>query len=122
MTPLDNALKQILGYSPTYMRPPYLSTNALALQTLGELGYHVIQVDIDTKDYENDSETAIQTAVNNFRDGLAAGGTLELSHDVHEWTARVLVQSMIDQVKEKGLRAVPVGECLGDPKENWYRT
>ena len=121
MTTLEDALRGIIGKAPRYMRPPYLSTNDVALQALGELQYHVISCDIDTLDYNNDSEDQIQNAVQNFKNGLDAGGTIELSHDVHEWTSRVLVQAMIDEVKNRGLRAVPVGECLGDPKENWYK-
>ena len=36
------ALVDILGYFPTYMRPPYTSWNADTLTELGELGYHVV--------------------------------------------------------------------------------
>jgi peptidoglycan/xylan/chitin deacetylase (PgdA/CDA1 family) len=103
MTQLSDALTNILGYYPQYMRPPYFATNDFVLQTLASLGYHVIEADIYTDDYDNDSETLIQNAVNNFASGLDAGGSLELSHDVHQWTANVLVQAMIDQVKSKGL-------------------
>lgn len=28
---------------------------------------------------------------------------------------------MLKAIKEKGYKAVTVGECLGDAKENWYR-
>lgn len=43
MTQLEDALSSIIGKIPTYMRPPYFSTNALVLQTVGNLGYHVIK-------------------------------------------------------------------------------
>jgi peptidoglycan/xylan/chitin deacetylase (PgdA/CDA1 family) len=119
---LESALQQILGYFPTYMRPPYFSYNDLVLQTMAELGYHVINADIDTLDWANQSEQGIQTSVQRFRDGLNAGGSISLAHDVHQWTAQILTQAMIDEVKRRGLRAVTVGECLGDPKELWYRT
>jgi peptidoglycan/xylan/chitin deacetylase (PgdA/CDA1 family) len=36
------ALVEILGYFPTYMRPPYTSWNAESLVELGNLGYHVV--------------------------------------------------------------------------------
>ena len=32
------------------------------------------------------------------------------------------VQDMIDEASARDLKMVTVGECLGDPKENWYRT
>ena len=103
MTLLSDALTSILGYYPQYMRPPYFATNDFVLQTLGSLGYHVVQASIDTLDYENDSEALIQNAVNNFVAGLDAGGTIEVSHDVHQWTANTLVQAMIDNVRSRGL-------------------
>lgn len=39
-----------------------------------------------------------------FKVGLDAGGTIELSHDVHQWTANVLVQAMVEEVRGRGLR------------------
>lgn len=112
MNLLESALQQILGYFPTYMRPPYFSTNNLVLQTMAELGYHVITADIDTLDWANDSEQAIQTSVQRFKDGLNAGGSIELSHDVHQWTAEVLVQAMIDEVKRRGLRGMIISSLF----------
>lgn len=109
---------------------------------MGELGYHVIHADIDTLDWANDSEGGIQTSIQRFIDGLNSGGSIALSHDVHQWTANRLVQAMIDEVRRRGLRgtivllslftnvlyrsntlaAVTVGDCLGDPRDAWYRT
>ncbi len=106
MNLLESALIQILGYYPTYMRSPYFSTNGLVLQTMGELGYHVVHADIDTLDWANNSEGGIQTSVQRFRDGLNAGGSIALAHDVHQWTANVLVQAMIDEIRNRGLRGM----------------
>jgi peptidoglycan/xylan/chitin deacetylase (PgdA/CDA1 family) len=36
------ALVDILGFFPTYMRPPYTSWNADTLIEMGKLGYHVV--------------------------------------------------------------------------------
>lgn len=102
MTQLETALTSILGKVPTYMRPPYFSTNALALSTLGGLGYHVINANIDTLDYEHDDDT-IGVAFTNFQNGLASGGTISLMHDVHAQTVHVLVQEAINAIKAKGL-------------------
>ena len=87
------------------MRPPYLSTNALVLQTMGELAYHVINCDIDTKDYANDSPDLIQTAKDRFAAGVAAGGTIELTHDTHKQTVNNMTQFMIDTWKGKGVQS-----------------
>lgn len=107
MNQLKDALLQITGKYPAYMRPPYFSTNNLVLQTMGELGYHVINADIDTLDWANDSQQGIQTSVQRFKDGLNQGGTIELSHDVHQWTANTLVPAMISEIKKRGLKGKP---------------
>lgn len=104
---LESALQQILGYWPTYMRAPYFSTNDLVLRTMGELGYKVVHADIDTLDWANNSPDGIQVSVRRFRDGLNAGGSIALAHDVHEWTARTLTQAMIDEVRARGRRGKP---------------
>jgi hypothetical protein len=33
----------------------------------------------------------------------------------------VLVEYMLKGLLSKGYKPVTVGECLGDPKANWYR-
>ncbi|KAF7515425.1 hypothetical protein G7054_g14578 [Neopestalotiopsis clavispora] len=121
MTQLEDALYTILGKAPTYMRPPYFSTNSVALSTLGGLGYHVINANIDTLDYEHDDDT-IGVAATNFENGLASGGTISLMHDVHGQTVHVLVQEAINDIKARGLTSVTVGTCLGDAAANWYKT
>ncbi len=68
----------------------------------------MVQAGIDTLDWANDSQAGIQTSVQRFVDGLDAGGSLELSHDVHQCTANVLVQAMIDEVQRRGLRGMVV--------------
>lgn len=46
---------------------------------------------------------------------------LLVSHDIHNTTANELVEHMLQSIKERGYKAVTVGECLGDLRENWYR-
>lgn len=120
------ALRNILGFFPTYMRPPFSSCTADCLATMGALGYHVVYFDLDTDDYNNVTPILIQNAKNNFYNAInlsnpASDAFLAIAHDIHEQTARNLTGYMLDQIQVKGYKAVTVGECLGDPKENWYR-
>jgi peptidoglycan/xylan/chitin deacetylase (PgdA/CDA1 family) len=122
MTQLEDALKIILGYFPYYMRPPFLSTNAQALSTLNSLQYIITEIDIDTKDYENTSNDTINNAYVNYVNALNAGGTISLSHDPLINTAQFLVPGILRELANRGLKSVPIGQCLGDPAANWYRT
>ena len=103
MTQLEDALKQIIGVAPRYMRAPYFAVNDVVLGAMTDLGYHVIDASIDTKDYENNDPALIGNSVNKFKTGLDAGGSIVLSHDVHEQTVHTLAQTMLDEIKARGL-------------------
>jgi len=48
---------------------------------------------------------------------------ITIAHDIHYQTAYNLTNYMLDYMKFlKYGTSVTVGECLGDPPENWYRT
>ncbi|KAL2020810.1 hypothetical protein VTK56DRAFT_7903 [Thermocarpiscus australiensis] len=122
---LEIALGNVLGKVPTYFRPPYGSCSADCLSDVGEMGYHVVNYDVDTKDYLYNSPDLIEMAKDLFSEALDAGGEdasfLVLSHDTLQSTAETLVPFMLDKIRERGYKAVTVGECLGDPARNWYR-
>lgn len=44
-----------------------------------------------------------------------------LSHDVWDGTVHGFAQFMIDEARNAGFELVTMGDCLGDPAENWYR-
>lgn len=115
----ERALIGVLGMLPTYFRPPYLSWDDETLGIISRLGYHVISLDVDTRDWAGDYNAARQ----NFRDAVGSGtaSKMVLAHDIHEQTVYDLAEWMIDEAKELGYSFVTVGECLGDAKSNWYR-
>lgn len=121
MTQLEDALKEITGIAPKYMRAPYFAVNDIVLGAMADLGYHIISTSIDTKDYKNNDPALIGNSVDKFVAGLNAGGSIVLSHDVHEQTVYTLAQAMLDEIKARGLTAVTVGECLGEPSGSWYK-
>lgn len=127
----EMALRNILGFYPTYMRPPYSSCTAESgcEQDLADLGYHVTYFDVDTDDYNQDAPDEIQNSKNWFQGNITAGGAtpanndwLAIGHDIHEQTAYNLTEYMLSTLTQLGYRAVTVGECLNDPEANWYRT
>jgi hypothetical protein len=81
---------------------------------------------LDTQDYLNDSPTLILNSESIFDNALAGASSatdefLVISHDIHNQTSQVLVEYMLKGLLSKGYKPVTVGECLGDPKTNWYR-
>lgn len=127
----EMALRNIVGYFPTYMRPPYSSCTAASgcEKTMADLGYHVIYFDVDTDDYNQLEATQIQNSKNYFKGNITANGAtpannewLSIAHDIHPQTAYNLTEFMLSTLTTLGYKAVTVGECLGDDKANWYRS
>ncbi|KLO98284.1 Uncharacterized protein Y057_13426 [Fusarium fujikuroi] len=56
------AFADILGYFPTYMRPPYSASNTTTDAWLNELGYHITYFNLDTEGYLHDSPNMISTS------------------------------------------------------------
>ncbi|XP_014552336.1 carbohydrate esterase family 4 protein [Bipolaris victoriae FI3] len=119
----EMAIRNIIGRFPTYMRPPYSSCNGQCQEIMAELGYVISYFDLDTDDYNNLTPAKMETSKNNFKQALdtRSDNRLAIAHDIHQLTADTLTGYMLDYLYGKGLRAVTMGECMQDPKENWYR-
>lgn len=150
----EMAFRNILGFFPTYMRPPYSECNSTCQAMMGKMGYHITLYNAVTYgayllitsalppftpllrvlisrlplDYLYDSPTEIQMAKDNFVQQMERAknlsiNTIALNHDTHYQTAYNLTNYMLDYMKflDYGT-SVTVGECLGDPPENWYRS
>lgn len=125
---VEMALNNIVGKIPTYLRPPYSSCDASCQQDMSDLGYHLVSYDITTEDYRQMSASEIQNSKDWFKGNITKNGAtsktndwLVISHDTLEQTAKNLTEYMLSTLTQLGYRAVTVGECLGDPEENWYR-
>lgn len=124
----EMALRNILGFIPTYMRPPYSSCTAESgcESDLADLGYHIVYFDLDTQDYLNDDPNEIQKS-KDIVDQFFAGHTpsnfdaLSITHDIHYQTVYNLTEYMLKEIQSLNFTTVTVGDCLGDPAENWYR-
>jgi hypothetical protein len=69
----------------------------------------------------------VQGAKDNFREKVEGSSPenedwLVIAHDIHEQTAKNLTGYMLEMMNDGGWRGVTVGNCLGDPSENWYRS
>ncbi|KAI1854000.1 hypothetical protein JX265_003677 [Neoarthrinium moseri] len=122
MTQLEDALESIIGVIPTYMRPPYTSCEADCMQDMDDLGYHVANYNIDTRDWAGDYNFAREVYSSALSSSSpSSAGFIELTHDIHAETVHTFTQFMIDEAREHGYKLVTLGECLGDPVSNWYR-
>lgn len=121
------ALADILGYFPTYLRPPYSASTETTDAWLGELGYHVTYFNLDTEGYLHDSPNLIGTSKaiwDNAVEGRDPESTryLLIEHDPVYQSVYNLTAHILSSLSRNNFRTVTVGECLNDPEENWYRS
>ncbi|KAH7072529.1 hypothetical protein FB567DRAFT_538323 [Paraphoma chrysanthemicola] len=127
----EMAIRNVLGKIPTYMRPPYSSCtkDSGCQQDIADLGYHIINFNVDTDDYNQNTPANIQTSKDRFSDIITKNGSradkgdkwLAIGHDILDQTANNLTEYMLSTLTKLGYKAVTVGDCLGDSKDNWYR-
>lgn len=120
----DDLLRSVIGVAPTYMRAPFLSCGDQCIADIAALGYHIVDTNLDTKDYLNNAPDTNYLSQQLFDDGLgdpSSGSAIVLAHDVHETTVTQLTAHMVQTLRDRGFTPVTVGECLGDSRESWYR-
>jgi peptidoglycan/xylan/chitin deacetylase (PgdA/CDA1 family) len=128
----EMALRNVLGKIPTYMRPPYSSctVDSGCQQDMADLGYHVSYFNVDTDDYNQNTADHIQKSKDWFKGNVTKDGAtadkgdkwLSIGHDILDQTANNLTEYMLQTLQQLGYKAVTIGDCLGDPKANWYRS
>ncbi len=113
MSRVEQALVNILGIKPAYMRPPYLETSATFLSTLKGMGYKVITDDIDAGDWNN--QTPQQSQAKFSAAGSKGSGHIPLMHEVYAGTVQTLTPWLINWAKTNNLKIVTVGQCCPSP-------
>jgi peptidoglycan/xylan/chitin deacetylase (PgdA/CDA1 family) len=108
MTRLEQALVNIIGVKPTYMRPPYLATGGAVLSTMKTMGYRVITDDIDTGDWNN--QTPQQSQQKFVEAGAGGNGHIPLMHETYSSTVNTLTPWLINWAKNNNLKLVTVGK------------
>lgn len=107
MQRLEQALVNIIGVKPTYMRPPYLATGGNVLPVMKQLGYRVITNDIDTGDWNN--QTPQQSQQKFQQAGAGGNGHIPLMHETYSSTVNTLTPWLINWAKQNNLKIVTVG-------------
>ncbi|TPX11180.1 uncharacterized protein E0L32_000998 [Thyridium curvatum] len=105
------AFNDILGFFPTYMRPPYSICEKTCQTILSALGYHVVYFDLDTEGYLHDDPSAIQDSKDIWDDAVgpsrpARDSFLQIEHDIHWQSVYNLTDYFLTSLFAKGYRSV----------------
>ncbi|KAL1958116.1 hypothetical protein VTO42DRAFT_5156 [Malbranchea cinnamomea] len=112
MARVEDALANILGVKPRYMRPPYGATGGNVMNVLSQMGYKVVTWDVDSGDWNNTPVWQSQQVIQNA--GTSGNGHIILMHEPIQSTVYELVPWLLDYARQNGLELVTVAECLGD--------
>jgi len=130
----NEIIQSIIGYTPVFFRPPlgnggftqeYCAARNIAYDPrteqvrkyLGERGMKVIMWNADTQDWasENNVENAInQLALSVSGQSPQNASFITLLHDVHPYTVDVILQEVINYVRQQGYEFVSLSECIGE--------
>lgn len=123
MTRVEQAIVNIIGKKPTYMRPPYLATGGNVLPTMRNLGYRVITNDVDSGDWAGNTPQQSQQKFQQA--GTSGNGHISLMHETYASTVNTLTPWLITWAKNNNLKLVTVGKYahfLVDSNSGWMLT
>ncbi|KXN80799.1 Chitin deacetylase [Leucoagaricus sp. SymC.cos] len=105
------AIKDITGVTPAFMRPPYGSYNDDVLEVAAKIGQDVALWNVDSGDSvgvaPGESQSRYDQAIQQKLPILA------LNHETHETTVNDVLPSVLKKLKDAGYRLVSVAECVG---------
>ena len=107
---LDDQIEQLTGKRCTLFRAPFGEYNDTVIKTVREMGYEVVQWNIDTIDWKQ--ERAADTILNAVVPRLSSGSII-LCHN-NGYQIRNYLPELIEQTLAKGYRFVTVSELLLD--------
>ncbi|KAI1431239.1 carbohydrate esterase family 4 protein [Xylaria sp. CBS 124048] len=114
MEKVEQAMVNIFGRKPAYMRPPYLETGGSVLSVMKELGYTIITDDVDSMDWNGATPAQSEQTFQKLHGHGHGHGHIPLMHETYETTVTTLTSWLIDWAKSNKLKIVTVAECLGD--------
>ncbi len=106
---VHDKIKELTGIDMTVFRPPFGDYDDTVIQAANELGYHVIQWDVDSLDWKDYGADSILRTVTNHKH--LGNGSIILMHNGAKYTKDALEQ-MIVELEEQGYEFVKVSELI----------
>ena len=111
---VHDKVKELTGKDMILFRPPYGDYNDTLIDTANDLGYHVIQWDVDSLDWKDYGADSIVSKVVEHKH--LGNGSIILMHNGAKYT-RDALERVITGLQEKGYEIVPISELIY--KENY---
>lgn len=108
LSSLDNEIEALTGRRTTLFRAPFGEYNDTVVSTVRDMGYEVVQWNIDTVDWKEGRSA--ETILNGVLPKLS-GGSIILSHN-NGFEIETYLPTLIEQAQSKGYRFVTISELL----------
>lgn len=106
---VHDKVKELTGQDMTLFRPPYGDYNDTLIEAANDMGYHVIQWDVDSLDWKDYGADAIVSRVLDHKH--LGNGSIVLMHNGAKYTKDALPR-VIEGLQEKGYELVPISELI----------
>ncbi|KAK9759550.1 hypothetical protein K7432_017344 [Basidiobolus ranarum] len=119
MLKTEAEVKKQIGVAPAMMRPPYGNCNQNCQAVMKELGYSVIQWNVDSDDWKymnkpSEHDKLVQNMLDEINPSDASKDSwISLQHDIHKFSVD-RTPKIVDSIKAKGYRFVTVAQCLSN--------
>lgn len=115
----DNIIKNIVGYSPHFIRPPYGETIPQQVNWSKSAGYTIVNWDVDSVDWKNNPSSA--SVIHNIKKTLQPG-SIVLQHagggSGQDLSGTIqALPSIIQLLQSKGYQLVTLPELVGQAAE-----
>jgi len=113
------SVRNVIGKSPNYARPPFGNCNAACAKVMKGLGLTVTQWNADSQDWQYAEAKEKQgLTVKNIIDVIAKGNPkvdsfITLQHDIQPFSVDYTPE-IIDKIAKLGYKFVTVSDCLGN--------
>lgn len=113
LTTTSNKIEAITGKKVNLFRPPFGDYNNKVIRVCKELGYYVIQWDVDSLDYKDYGVNAIVDRVIS----KVKNGSIVLFHNNATYITKAL-PIILDKLQQMGYEIVPISQLIY--KDNYY--
>ncbi|KAK9759474.1 chitin deacetylase [Basidiobolus ranarum] len=110
-----DAIDEVLGVRPKYIRCPYGSCDERVQNILFNMGYKVIDWNFDTLDWDTLNTEHLENIYENTLsvNSPESSGFISLQHDIHPTTVQA-IPKVLEIIEKYNFEVTTVPECFGD--------
>lgn len=115
----ERAIINIIGKMPNFMRPPMVACGDACMKDMRELGYHVVDWEVESGDWYDPRPPVEETTARIENEMLKRENMILIQHDTSGNAVDVLA-SVLDKMPASW-KAIPLIECIGHSLDDAFQ-